>query len=102
MRRWRGINMHPVKGWLQKARGSVGPRTRVSPPKGNDHKFMRFVDFTAAAMNNTVFLYVATRGSCKNRRFGGTCRLHSQDGKNHLARNNINSKEWCLLGCYAV
>jgi hypothetical protein len=30
-------------------------------------------------------------GSCKNRRFGRTYRLHRQDGRNQLAMNNVSS-----------
>jgi hypothetical protein len=28
-------------------------------------------------------------GSCKNQRFGGTCRLHHQGDKNRRARNSV-------------
>jgi hypothetical protein len=30
-------------------------------------------------------------GSCRNRRFGGTYRLHQQGEKNYRANNNVNS-----------
>jgi hypothetical protein len=33
-------------------------------------------------MKNAVLWDVAARGSCKNRRFGGTYHLHHQDDKN--------------------
>jgi hypothetical protein len=36
---------------------------------------------------NAVFCDMATRGSCKNRRFGGTCRLHLQDIKIYVLEN---------------
>jgi hypothetical protein len=38
----------------------------------------------AVTMKNAVFWDVALCGSCLNRRFGGTCRLHLQGGKNQL------------------
>jgi hypothetical protein len=41
-------------------------------------------------MKNVVFWVITPRGSCKNRRFGGTYRLHHQGGKNRLARNNFS------------
>jgi hypothetical protein len=37
--------------------------------------------FIAVTMKNAVFWYVATCGSYKNRRFGGTCHLHFQGRK---------------------
>jgi hypothetical protein len=42
----------------------------------------------------------APRGSCKNRRFGGTCRLHHRDDKNRRARNNITNNYWLLTLFY--
>jgi hypothetical protein len=41
-------------------------------------KFIGFKVFIAVAMKNAVFLDVAPCGSCENRRFGGTCRIHFQ------------------------
>jgi hypothetical protein len=38
--------------------------------------------FTAVTMKNGVFWDVTPRGSCKNRRFGGTWRLFHQVDKN--------------------
>jgi hypothetical protein len=43
-------------------------------------------------MNNTVFWVVTLCGSCMNRRFGGTYRLHHQGEKNQQARNNVHTK----------
>jgi hypothetical protein len=43
----------------------------------------------AVTMKNAVFWDVTPCGSCKNRRFGGTYRLHHHCGKNQLARNNV-------------
>jgi hypothetical protein len=40
---------------------------------------------------HAVFWVMTPLGSCKNRRFEGTCRHHHQGGKNQRARNNINS-----------
>jgi hypothetical protein len=39
-------------------------------------------------MKNAVFWDVTLCGSCKNRRFGGTYRLHHKGDKNRRARNN--------------
>jgi hypothetical protein len=43
---------------------------------------VRFEVFTAVTMKNGVFWVVTPRGSCKNRRFGGTWRLLHQGDKN--------------------
>jgi hypothetical protein len=43
---------------------------------------VRFEVFTAVTMKNGTFWDVTPRGSCKNRRFGGTYRLHHQGDKN--------------------
>jgi hypothetical protein len=42
-------------------------------------------------MRNAVIWDVTSCGSCKNRRFGGTCRLHHRGEKNQRARNNVSS-----------
>jgi hypothetical protein len=42
--------------------------------------------FTAVTMKNAVFWDVMPSGSCKNRRFGGTQRLHHKGDKN-ISRN---------------
>jgi hypothetical protein len=52
---------------------------------------VRFGGSTAVAMKNAVFSHMTPRGSCKNRRFGGTYRFHHQAGKNQQARNNVSS-----------
>jgi hypothetical protein len=39
---------------------------------------------TAVTMKNALFWDVTPCGSCKNRRFGGTQRLHHQGDKNRL------------------
>jgi hypothetical protein len=36
------------------------------------HKVVRFEVYTAVTMKNGVFWELTPRGSCKNRRFGGT------------------------------
>jgi hypothetical protein len=41
-------------------------------------------------MKNGVFWVVTQCGSCKNRRFGGTWRLHHQVDKNRWTRNNAS------------
>jgi hypothetical protein len=43
---------------------------------------VRFEVSTAVTMKNAVFWDVTPRGSCKNRRFGGTYRLLHQGDKN--------------------
>jgi hypothetical protein len=46
---------------------------------------------TSNYLRSLRWLLVTPRGSCKNRRFGGKCRLHHQGDKNRRARNNANS-----------
>jgi hypothetical protein len=48
---------------------------------------VRFWVFTAVTKKNVIFWDVTPCGSCKNRRFGGTYRLHHQGDKNQGARN---------------
>jgi hypothetical protein len=48
---------------------------------------VRFEVFTAATIKNGVFLDATPCGSCKNRRFGGTRRLHHQGDKNRWTKN---------------
>jgi hypothetical protein len=43
---------------------------------------VRYEVFMAVTMKNGVFWDVTPYGSCKNRRFGGTLRLHHQCDKN--------------------
>jgi hypothetical protein len=60
----------------------------------NDHKYgfnnVRSEVLTEVTMKNAVFWDVAPCGSCMNRRFGVTYRLHHQGDKDQLARNNIS------------
>jgi hypothetical protein len=42
-------------------------------------------------MKNAVIWDVAQYGSCKNRHFGGTYRLHHQGDKNRRTRKNISN-----------
>jgi hypothetical protein len=49
----------------------------------------RFEVFTAVTMKNALFWEVKARGSHKNRRFGGTYRLHHQGEKNRRTRNYV-------------
>jgi hypothetical protein len=46
--------------------------------------------FTDVTIKNAVFRDVTQYGSCKNRRIGGTCRLHHQGEKNQRARYNVS------------
>jgi hypothetical protein len=56
-----------------------------------DTFFVRSEVSTAGTMKNAVFWGVTPCGSCKNRRFGGTYRLHYQGDENRPARNNVSS-----------
>jgi hypothetical protein len=49
--------------------------------------FLRAGIFTAVTMKYAVFWNVTPCGSCKNRCFGGTYRLHHQGDKNRRAGN---------------
>jgi hypothetical protein len=53
--------------------------------------------FTAVAMKNAVFWDVMSCDCCKNRRFGGKCRLHHQGDKNWRAKNSVSSLRSVLL-----
>jgi hypothetical protein len=44
--------------------------------------YVRYEVLTAVTMKNGVFWDVTPRGSCRNRRFGGTYRLLHQGDKN--------------------
>jgi hypothetical protein len=44
--------------------------------------FVIFEGFAAVTMKNAVFWDVTPRGSCQNRRFGGTLRIRRQSDKN--------------------
>jgi hypothetical protein len=47
--------------------------------------------YSPKIMENGVFWDVTLCGSCKNRRFGGTQRLHHQGDKNRWTRNNVRT-----------
>jgi hypothetical protein len=46
---------------------------------------------TIEQVKNADFWDVTPCGSCKNRRFGGTYRLHHEGERNPLASNNVSS-----------
>jgi hypothetical protein len=46
--------------------------------------------FTALTVKNAVFWGVTQCGSCKNRRFGGTYRLHHQGDRNWRVRKSVS------------
>jgi hypothetical protein len=50
-------------------------------------------EYCKSLMKNVIFWDVTSCGSCKNRLFGGTCRLHHQGDHNRRARNNVSSKQ---------
>jgi hypothetical protein len=56
-----------------------------------EENYVRFEVFKAMAINNAVFWDVSLCGSCKNRRFGGTYRLHHQGDRNRRARYDVSS-----------
>jgi hypothetical protein len=68
------------------------------------HKSIRFygllqelLHFFGTYLQNAVFWDVTPHGFCKSRRFGGTHRLHHQDGKNRLFKNNVSSNNACVV-----
>jgi hypothetical protein len=67
----------------------MGYRTEaLISDSGQGQGYVRFEVFTAVAMKNAVFWNVTPCGSCKNRRVGGTYRLHCQGGENQQQRRN--------------
>jgi hypothetical protein len=52
---------------------------------------------TAVTMKHTVFWHMALCGSCMNRRFGGTYRLHLQGRKIHERRTSVSRWLQCAL-----
>jgi hypothetical protein len=77
--------------------------TRFVPNRNTlRHRYrpVRFEVFTAVTMKNVVFWDVTPYGSCKNRRFGGTYRLHHQGGENQRARRWLkNGVFWDVTPC---
>jgi hypothetical protein len=59
----------------------------------NLFEIVGFEVFTAVTMKNAVLWYVAPCGSCKSRRFGGTCRLHLQGRRKMLEREKMLDDE---------
>jgi hypothetical protein len=51
--------------------------------------YERFEVFTAVTMKNVVFWGLMPCGSCENRCFWGTYRLHHQGDKNQRAKNSV-------------
>jgi hypothetical protein len=68
---------------------SVIARDQNSKDEGK-FSFVRFEVFKAVTMKNAVFWDVTPCGSCKNRRFGGSQRLHQQDDKNGWTKNKVS------------
>jgi hypothetical protein len=52
---------------------------------------VRLEVITALTMKNAVLWDETPCGFCKNRRFGGTYRLHHHTDNNQRARNNVSS-----------
>jgi hypothetical protein len=57
----------------------------------NQLKELRFEVVMAVTMKNAVFWDVKPYGSCKDRRFGETYRIHHQGEKNQRTSNNVSS-----------
>jgi hypothetical protein len=53
-------------------------------------KFIAYSLHVIRCIQNAVCWDVTPRGSCNNRRFGGTKCLHHQGNKNRPARNNVS------------
>jgi hypothetical protein len=53
------------------------------------HKLCRIEIFTLVTMKSVILRDVVPCNSYRNRRFGGTYRLHHQGGKNQQAKNNV-------------
>jgi hypothetical protein len=51
------------------------------------YEYVRFEIFTAVTMKNAVYWDVTPCGSCRDRCFGGTYRLHHQGDKNNVSSN---------------
>jgi hypothetical protein len=68
--------------------------SRVLPGVVPSPRLVPVLPRTRTSRKNAVF-DLKTFGSCKNRRFGRTYRLHHQGGKNQRPRNSGNSK-WQL------
>jgi hypothetical protein len=59
--------------------------------------FVGFEVFMAVAVKNAVFRDVVLCESFKNRRFGGTCRLHLRDRKNTRAIEVLDVCSFCKI-----
>jgi hypothetical protein len=74
--------LHSVWIFLYKQRPVLSTTTDILLKELGDVKklltFVGFEVFTAVTMKNAVFRDMAPCEYCKNRRFGGTCRLHLQ------------------------
>jgi hypothetical protein len=84
-------NMKNVVFWDIKTQFVLHRRHITSPLQSPASQcYVRFEVFTAVTMKNGVFWDVTPRASCKNRRFGGTWRLHHQGDKNRRSRKNVS------------
>jgi hypothetical protein len=59
----------------------------------NNRIKVRFEVFTAVTRKNASFGMLAPSGSCKNRRFRGTCHFHHQGDKNRRGRNVSSNRQ---------
>jgi hypothetical protein len=71
--------------------------TRSRPFPQHKATFITYTNLTlfqnySKPMKNAIFWHVTSCGSCKNRRFGGTYRLHNKGDKHRRARSNISSE----------
>jgi hypothetical protein len=56
-----------------------------------NYLLVKYEVLTAVNLKNVVYWDVMQCSSSKNRRFGGTYRLHHESENNQLARNNVSS-----------
>jgi hypothetical protein len=66
-------------------------RYTTSPLQSPTNAVLRFEVFTAVTRKNAVFCDVTPCGCCKDRRLGGSYRLHHKSDKNEGARSNVSS-----------
>jgi hypothetical protein len=95
---WYGVADKMLHALVYEPTGAVQLTITCTPhhisvfyPMRAEDFFVRFEVFTAVTMKNAVFWNVTSCGSCKNRRFLGTYRLHYQGDKNGRTRNNVRS-----------
>jgi hypothetical protein len=83
--------MKDVVFWDIKTQFVLHRRHIMSPLQSSaGYCYARFEFFTVVTMKNAIFWEVTPCGSCKNRRFGGTQRLHHKGDNNRWTRHNVS------------